>query len=324
RVRVIAHGYATGLAVSAALAAVEGRPAGGPPVVERVTGVGISLASLRDRYPDLFARARAAEAPAVGEWNNLWSDRARVPRTFHLETWRPGDPEFIRVEFGWGAASWPVIVRRVSSLGSRAYAYSPLAPTGEGGDRVRPLQSREGRVFRKRAGKNDGKKVEKRVEDLVVGDRPVAGRRPEAEPGPERKRPPITKYSVSSSGWVFRPPPGFRTFGLSAGTVDVWSKGPFRISMHYGQGRNSGRSSRSVCRKHGIDLVRADHHGHPAEICKAFPSLGITGGETLYSDYFTVVGDLYGITVHYSYPQSRRDEELDTYMTAIEALTPAR
>lgn len=307
RLRVIAHGAMLGPVLRAALAV--------PPdsqVFERVLGVGLSLADLKAKDP-VLAQALAERPAPVGQWFDIYSDPAVVPRVLVLERVGPG-PEASAEPLAWPGSSWVSTVVQVSERGAprREVALPAAAPGSQ-------LSARQFRSVK------DGRVTQRVVDgkgNLVTGSLivPKLDKEevpPDPEAGEKDKMPEV--IAVKDTGWNFRVPKGMTPAHADFSKCQpcmLLQDYPFSMSLDVDRKPNFPGAAKMNCSKGGGTLVQVQHKGYPAEVCK-----GISSPSGLW-DYFTLHGLGFRIELSYTYTKERRDEKLDLFMRSIQALEP--
>lgn len=324
RLRVIAHGAALVPVLRAALAA----PLAEPPVVERMLGVGVRLADIKAREPELAA-ALEARAPG-GQWFNLFSEASVVPRELGLELVTPGAAPELR-ELAWPGSSWVPTVVGLSQRGAPQAA--PAMPSAAPGSQVSVRQFRavkDGTLTQRHV---DGKGnlvsgsllVPKLAKEEIPPD-PEAGEKKDGAPVAGAPTP-VGKVALGDSGWSIQRVPGF--VGLAGSKIDCGSSRVIlqdaRYSIQVGclkERRAPGGMTAIKCDKHPKNIVRFKLKGRPVAICKEVPpSREYKGGN--WSDLFEAVSGDYAVDISYSYPDGvSRSARLDDFMKAIDALVP--
>lgn len=324
RLRVIAHGTALVPVLRAALAA----PLAEPPVVERVLGVGVRLADIKAREPELAA-ALDSRAPA-GQWFNLFSEASVVPRELGLELVTPGAEPELR-ELAWPGSSWVPTVVGLSQRGAPQAA--PAMPKAAAGSQLSVRQFRavkDGTITQRHI---DGKGnlvsgsllVPKLAKEEIPPD-PEAGEKKAGDPAPAAPAP-VGKVALGDSGWSIQRVPGFVGLAGSriecehAGRVLLQDVGHIVSVTCLKERRDAGGMTAVRCGDKPKNLVRFKLKGRPVAICKELaPSRQYKDGN--WSDYFEAISGGFAIDVSYSYPGGTRGKHLDDFMKAIDALVP--
>lgn len=322
RLRVVAHGGSLVPVLRAALEA----PASEPPVIERVLGVGVRLADIKARDPAL-ATALEARQPG-GQWLNLYSEPAVVPRALGLEQVDLSGMAVVQ-ELAWPGSSWVPTVVGLAMRGAPQAA--PAMPSAAPGSQMSVRQFRnakEGTSFQRVVdGKGhlvSGSLLIPKLDKEEIPPDPEAAENKIGDPAAAA---PPGKVALGESGWSITRVPGF--VGL-AGTKIECGQGRVllqdgRFSVTAGclkERRDEGGMTAIKCSKHPKNIVRFKLKGRPVAICKEMPpSKDYKGGN--WSDLFEAVSGPYAIDISYSYPDgAARPKRLEDFMKAIDALVP--
>ncbi|MBI5595914.1 MAG: hypothetical protein HY928_07485 [Elusimicrobia bacterium] len=322
RLRVIAHGTALSPVLRAALAAPPE-----PPAFERVLGVGLSLADLKAREPAL-AQALAARPLPAGQWFDLYSDPAEVPRVLVLERVGPGleaEPQ----PLAWPGSSWVSTVVQLSERGApRREAALPTAAPGSQLSARQFRSVKDGTVTQRVVdGKGrfvTGSLIVPKLDKEEVPPDPLAGETaPGAAPaggggiGPD--------VPLDTTGWTLKHLPEFIRLSereiKCVGKRVLYDDARFFVAIGCFKGEMAKRvRPGDSCYGNASNLIKLTHRGFPAEVCKLRPpSAEMRGGAWV--DTFNLFGPGYVLMVDYTYPdQASRSAQLDMFQKAIEAL----
>ncbi len=309
RVRIIAHGDATAMAVLAAIRAGKARGPGAP-LVERLVGIGTNRVTLSKRYPRLAEELPRLGPAAFGEWINLWSDPGTVPRTLQLELWRPGYTEFWTAERPYPKAAWKAIVQSAAEKGADAFPAVRIDISRK--PRMRRFRDITGRAFQKSASQPRGRRRPKPVSGGSLDMLAEGNKRKEAPP---READLSGEHPIWKTHWTMKKLPNFQ---LMSGhdAAAMWAEGPYRIDVFRGVGGSGG--AKVVCARSGNTLTMTEHSGQPAAACLRYPTPE-TGRPNAYSDTFTIYDRAgYHVSVAYMYDHlSKREGKLDFYHSVI-------
>lgn len=319
RLRVIAHGAALAPVLRAMLAA----PAAEPPVVERVLGVGVRLADIKAREPELAA-ALDGRAPA-GQWFNLFSEASVVPRELALERIEPGAPPVLQ-ELAWPGSSWVPTVVGLSQRGAPQSA--PAMPSAAPGSQMSVRQFRnakEGSSFQRVVdGKGhlvSGSLLIPKLDKEEIPPDPEALENKAGDPAAAAPTTSFGALEIGTTGWklarrpFFAPSAPKKSFTCEKGatlvSVEAFTIGANCFTVKEGAPNVGG----SCPGGRGVKVVQK---GRPAYVC-----VGLGGPEaSMQIDEFAIPDGRNAILVRYTYPKGRRADRLDQFMETIEGLEP--
>ncbi|TBR18422.1 hypothetical protein EPO15_15235, partial [bacterium] len=322
RLRVVAHGAALAPVLRAALAA----PASDRPPLERLLGVGVRLADLKAREPELAAALDAR--PPAGQWFDLFSEAAVVPRELALERVTPGGPPEL-AELAWPGSSWvPTVLGLVQRGAPQAAPAMPSAAPGSQ-QSVRQFRSAKEGLYSQRVVDGKGHLVSgsllvpKLAKEEIPPD-PEAAENKAGDPAAGAPAAP-GKVALGDSGWAIQRVPGF--VGLAGTKIDCGASRVLLQDARYSvtlqclkEPRAAGGMAAVKCASRPKNVVRFNLKGRPVAICKEVPP-GREFKDGNWSDYFEAVSGDYAIDLSYSYPDgASRGTRLDDFMKAIDAL----
>ena len=325
RLRVIAHGAMLGPALRAALSL--------PPdsgVFERVLGVGVSLADLKARDP-VLAQALAESPAPVGQWFDIYSDPAVVPRVLVLERVGPG-PEASPEPLAWPGSSWVSTVVQLSERGAPRREVALPAPAPGSQLSARQFRSvKDGKVTQRVVdGKGQlvtGSLIVPKLEKEEVPPDPEAGENAAGGAGAGETAGP--DVPLDTTGWRLRRLPQFVKLDAReircVGNTVLYDDSRFVLTLSCMKGEiaKANQTGAGICWENTQNLVKLKHHGFPAQVCKLQPPRGGGVSGRFWVDTFRVDGPGYIITYDYKYPDKEsRDAQLDLFQKAIEALLP--